>query len=664
MSPQQALPLYYFSSLTLFSKAFIARHFPALLEEELLFKPPFEGFEQTLEALLAAGWLAEAPSPLPDLQLLQVHPMYRNRWQRAFQDASHQEKIDWLFCFLNLQYPVFFVLNEWQQLADPMHEQLDQIIALEENNLLFYYQMALQDRQSVLAPVSILNRWYQRQGAWQKRQQLFEQLNAARAQYEQGPQDPETAAEWPQLMLLMADAFEDQKRFEPAIDIYQWNVRRFQQGEMGLDDGKHFVWSKIGIGRIFLQTQRADQAESLFVQTMQELQGQQDKEHLLLPLYQSLAHLFAQRDRDFSKASHWLQKGIDYLNSVNDSKNVLALQMSLGNLYLQFDQFEKAQTTYQTALDGAQQTGDRKLIADLHNNIGALYFSLGKNTPAQQHYKEALPFYVETENIAMQAEIFSNLGATARETDDVEEFRPYFLRALQLYQTQGDDYKVGQIYQGLGSLEESNRQLESAKGYFRQALDIFRRHKDEDFQAELLHNLGNISYEQEDYSESESYSLEALALYQKRNDLSGQAEIRQNLGNIYFEYQQDNRAEREYLFALDVFQAIGHQQLEASVLWNLAVLWSEQQQFTKAIPALKRAQLIFEEHEAHASSLEMHEALFIIYEELGQLPLAIEQLQLAIGKCRKAGLDEADHFRAQLSRLQQLRSGNEQSQKG
>jgi len=610
------LPLSYFHTITLIKPAFLQNHFPDLIKEPLFTNPPFSNFKEICTIGMQQGMLTNIASPVSGIKLWSVHPLIKQQCLKTLQHPDNQsQQIENFFIFIEYQYRIIYLLNEWIHHPDWQQAQLaQQILAIEEENLRSYFDATLKDNQSFLGALGLLNIHYQLLNQTALRKKL---LNRVLRHYEATSKetyDSETYKEFPQALLFVGDTFFDDQQFAEALQQYQTALKLFGHIEPADEE-----WV------LFLSCQKA------------------------------LSVLSAERNRDFEQASWWIHKGLEYLQEKEHLSHKIALHQVLGNLYLQFDVYEKAKQEWLTVLAYYKEIADEKAQADIHNNLGALYFTLGDNRSAKKHYKQALAYYLPLEDEFIKAELLSNLGAATSNPEEIPEHQSYFQQALTIYQTQKNPLKIAQVYQGLGSMEESLENYQASTTLYHKALTIFQAQEEEDSVGELLHNLGHLHFVNKAFSESEKYLLQALAIYQKRQDKSGIAEVYQNLGNLAYEKEADDTAKAYFENALNTFIELGDAFLEAGVRWNLGILYKNQAAYSQALNHFTTALSIFQSFQSDNDVMEVADEIAKLQLSLKQKQEALRYFNIALTASQKLGdVENSTYFRQQISTIQPI----------
>jgi len=646
---QQFQPLAYFDVITFIDLPFLEIYFPDLVEEALFLEAPFKDFPTVCSQGINAGYLTEIVTPVKGIRHIKVHPFLKQQCLNSLNIKEETLQIECFFYFIEHQYRIIYLLNEWINQQEWQQVQMaKEVIALEEENLRYYFDITLKDNQSFLGALGLLNTYYQLTDQIGLRKKLLGKVLAhfqtiSTEQYEQ-----EIYEEYRQALLFVGDTFFDDRYFEAALQQYQTALTLFGQTKANDKEWVLFLSCQRRIASTQYELRNFEKAETILLEVAEKL-AHLENAPLLVSVTQALATLYGERNRDFELAKSWLQKGMEQLERLVDLDRKVALQQALGNLYFQFDNYEGARQEWQSTLAYYIETANEKAQADIHNNLGALHFTLGDKLIAKKHYKQALKYYLPLEDDFLKAELLSNLGATAHNLDEIPEHQSYFRQALAIYEQQDNLLKLAQVYQGLGSMEESLANYQEAETFYNKALTLFREYEETDSVGELLHNLGQLHFVAKNYAKSEQYSIQALSIYEKIQDKSGIAEIYQNLGNLEYEKENDDLAKDYYEKALYIFIELNDAFLEAGVRWNLGSFYKNQEAYSAALTHFFAALTIFQTFQMENDIMEVANEIAEIQLALKQPTEAIKYFKLALMSSQNMGEEtHTDFFKEKI----------------
>ncbi len=184
---------------------------------------------------------------------------------------------------------------------------------------------------------------------------------------------------------------------------------------------------------VFLSIFKADKSELLtYAQALSvaELAGD-DK--ILASINNNLAYYFL-NNNELALATTYYQYSIQYINKIEDKKDLAYAYKNLATIAVQEKDFEKALILSQKAISlvRAQDNEGKELTASCLNNIGAIYIF-------QNKYELAMTYFIKSESLLEQSSNFyelintlQNKGNTYHHLHKNDSAEYYLKRAYQL----------------------------------------------------------------------------------------------------------------------------------------------------------------------------------------------------------------------------------------
>ena len=175
---QEFLPLSYFHTITILESSFLENNFFDLAKEPLFTAPPFSDFKDVCTIGLKGGLLTTIDSSINGMKQFIVHPLLKKQCLKRLKHPDNQsQQIDHFFTFIEYQYRIIYLLNEWVNHPDWQQALLaQQVLRVEEENIRSYFEATLKDNQSFLGALGLLNIHYQISNKTSLRKKVLNQV--------------------------------------------------------------------------------------------------------------------------------------------------------------------------------------------------------------------------------------------------------------------------------------------------------------------------------------------------------------------------------------------------------------------------------------------------------------------------------------------------------
>ena len=290
---------------------------------------------------------------------------------------------------------------------------------------------------------------------------------------------------------------------------------------------------------------------------------------------------------DLTKASNIYQKISSELTKLNDpSMNVeiADVELCLGMVAQEQENFEAALTHYEKALEIFETIGDSDKAANVYHQLGSLSDKQGDLNSAITHYEKALETF-ETKDLYRSARTYNNLGKVVYQKQDFVAARNYWEEAITLFKRVGDLHLAAASYHNLSALALQQQDFDRAYNSSKEALKIFEDNQDLYNASDVYQALGEIAKKQGDFDSAITYFLKASQLHAQFNKWLDASRCLHNGGNILELQRKWVEALQTYIeaFAVDfkeneqwlglsirnlgrILKALGERQFE--ILWR------------------------------------------------------------------------------------------------
>jgi CHAT domain-containing protein/tetratricopeptide (TPR) repeat protein len=242
---------------------------------------------------------------------------------------------------------------------------------------------------------------------------------------------------------------------------------------------------------------------------------------------------------------------------------------NIGNVYLEFNEFQNAIEQYTKALEIWRSINNKKEEAGTLSNLGLVYEGLSDNQKAIQYFIQALDLSQKTENRHIELRVHKELADLYKKINEPQKAIDHYNYVLLFYKTT-DDYTDQAFTLGnIGSLYSSLKQYEKALDFYGQSLQIYQTLKDLDNQIMTITRIGYLYEKRGLHRDSLNYFKQALHLLRQVGNRDREAEALLRIGKTYEKLEENQNALEAYTQMLKVARAIGDRQREAEALENI-----------------------------------------------------------------------------------------------
>lgn len=250
-------------------------------------------------------------------------------------------------------------------------------------------------------------------------------------------------------------------------------------------------------------------------------------------------------------AFYYSNKALIVAHKTKDDRLISSALESLGNCYIQLENFEKATNVFLDALRIEENLNNPIRIADLSKDMGYIYCLLERFDPSLEYYTKALKLYVLNNDSLGTAKVLMHIG--------------------NLY--------ISRQYCEKRSNDQMKQDYEVAVSYYLQSLDLCKKNHSTEGEINCYVNLGNSFKKLEKPTIALGYLQLALEYYEKENDVDGKVSVYFNLAVLYGYIKQYNKAIDYFLKCIDVSNKYNQKQGLQFIYEEMAHTYDQAGQF-------------------------------------------------------------------------------------
>jgi len=269
------------------------------------------------------------------------------------------------------------------------------------------------------------------------------------------------------------------------------------------------------------------------------------------------------------------------------------------------------------------------LTADLFLTTGRLHQQLGRMSNAEFFYKEGLQRGRKYKDSLWVAAAWDRLGDFyALEERSFLSLDCYF-KALQLRETYDPSRKsISDTYNGIARSYLQTGALATAADYLEKSLKL-KKELNDTLRLGIISTLyGDIYRQQGNYALSEKYYLKDVPKRLQQNNYEGLTISYLGLAQNYQDWGKYKDAETYYLKALQTAETIKRQRNIGLILLKLGALYKANGQSDRAKAVFRRAIETCTAVDSRIYQLNAYRNLYTMYKDDGNLPKALEYLEL------------------------------------
>lgn len=252
--------------------------------------------------------------------------------------------------------------------------------------------------------------------------------------------------------------------------------------------------------------------------------------------------------------------------------------------------------------------------------------------------------YIEAKKYALQAEEISRilnykmgLGQALNNLGIIQDLQGnypmalnYYFQSLKIFEEIADKKGISKALNNIGIIYNYQGENDKALEYYLKALKMMKETGDKKGMSMALNNVGIVYKKEQNYSKALYYYSEALRMRQELGDQQAIAASYGNIGNMYDLTGDYDKAKDFHLKSLKIREAINDKNGIASSYINLSRLSQIQKKFPEGIDYANKSLKLAGEIGSLALAEEAHDALYGLYEALGDKGKALEHYKMYI----------------------------------
>ncbi len=214
-------------------------------------------------------------------------------------------------------------------------------------------------------------------------------------------------------------------------------------------------------------------------------------------IYAALGEIALMQD-SVRVAEQQFKKAREYLSGAENVKALISVYLSIGNRYIDKDNYAEAMRFYLEGIDLSKQSGEDHKLPNLLNNLGIVYLNSNKTRQALDLYSEALELFAKQHDTINVAGITANIGSLYVQMGQYDIAEMYYINGYKLFEKSGNSEGMAHAQLKLGLLKMMQHELDSAAKHLEYSLSLQEKLQvtmsgsKSFFNAETLINLGIV----------------------------------------------------------------------------------------------------------------------------------------------------------------------------
>jgi signal transduction histidine kinase/CheY-like chemotaxis protein/HPt (histidine-containing phosphotransfer) domain-containing protein/Tfp pilus assembly protein PilF len=256
-----------------------------------------------------------------------------------------------------------------------------------------------------------------------------------------------------------------------------------------------------------------------------------------------------------------------------------------GWCYWQQGYYDEGEAILNDAMIIAREINNRPLEARVLNNYGGMYRDRGDLADALNYFEKALAINEKLGDEVTQSVNLANIAYINYDLNDYENALEFALRCLPIFKEANDTYRLNSLYHILGNIYFKQEESAEALRYFEENLSLSE--PDTVMEALAISGLGKVYYKMNDFDNARKYLTDALQRCKVLDNAEGQIICNYYIGRLLMD-EGDNRNGLKYM----------------------------ESAFEMAV-----------EYERKHDVMSIHEGLSMLYDKMGNIPLAFYHLK-------------------------------------
>lgn len=197
-------------------------------------------------------------------------------------------------------------------------------------------------------------------------------------------------------------------------------------------------------------------------------------------------------------AEERFKKATEYLTGPENVKALITVYLSIGNRYIEKDNYAEAMRFYLEGINLSNKTGEKHKLPNLLNNLGIIYLNISKPQQALELYTEALELFTEQQDTMNVAGTTANIGSIYLQMGQYDIAEKYYKDGYKLFEKSGGIEGMAHAQLKIGLLKMMQQEYDSAASHLeyslslQKELDITLSGSKSFFIAETYINLGIV----------------------------------------------------------------------------------------------------------------------------------------------------------------------------
>ncbi|NQU35329.1 MAG: tetratricopeptide repeat protein, partial [Bacteroidetes bacterium] len=161
-----------------------------------------------------------------------------------------------------------------------------------------------------------------------------------------------------------------------------------------------------------------------------------------------------------------------YLLNNDNPKELISVFLSIGNRYVEKDNYAEAMKYYLKGIDLSKKAGLKQKLPNLYNNLGIVYLNTNNTEKALNLYSKALELFKEQKDTMNIAGTTTNIGSIYIQLGQNEIAETYYRSGYELFKEFGSFEGMAHSQLKLGLLDLLKHEYDSAEQHFVESIKI------------------------------------------------------------------------------------------------------------------------------------------------------------------------------------------------
>lgn len=238
------------------------------------------------------------------------------------------------------------------------------------------------------------------------------------------------------------------------------------------------------------------------------------------------------------------KKAEEYLTSINNPKELIAVYLLIGNRFIEKDNYAEAMKYYMKGIDISEANDEKYKLPNLLNNLGIVYLNINNPEKALNLYSKALQLFKEEKDTMNVAGTTTNIGSIYIQLEQNDIAETYYQSGYKLFKESGSIEGMAHSQLKLGLLDMYQQNYDSAAQHLsnsikiQKELEVIYSGSKSFFIAETYINYGIVLLKLHNYNKAKEYLLEGYNIAKNTNQHGLIALSSEHLSN-YYQYKND-----------------------------------------------------------------------------------------------------------------------------